>query len=153
MEIFERYRSGLARGGDQKIARGKRVSVRIDAQRGNVRSRFSACISRTSLMAQRCSERALPDSTRRWRQFGDHRSGLLYGNHRRGEHALNRLRHSAAEQFMLIDLVVNAVEIRTANDLAGVQERGALAFRDIPIALAEENGLFLAALEHFRIVG
>ena len=36
MEMFERQRSGLARGGDQKIARGKRVSIRVDAQRGNV---------------------------------------------------------------------------------------------------------------------
>ena len=50
----------------------------------------------------------------------------------------NRLRHGAAEQFVLIDLVVDAVEIRTSNDLTGVQERDALALRDVTIALAEE---------------
>jgi len=88
------------------------------------------------------SERALPASARQWRQLGDHRPGLLYRNHRRGERSLNRLRHSEAEQFVLIDLVVDAIEIRTPNDLAGVQERDALSFCDIPIALAEENGLF-----------
>ena len=54
---------------------------------------------------------------------------------------------------MLIDLVVDAVEIRTSNDLAGVEERDAFALRDVTIALTEKNGLFLAALEHFRIVG
>ncbi len=43
IEIFERQRSGLARGEDQEIARGKRVNVRIDAQ-GNVHRgvRFAA---------------------------------------------------------------------------------------------------------------
>src|ERR1700723_1879051 len=33
------------------------------------------------------------------RNYKGRRRGLLYGNHRRGEHSLNRLRHSAAEQF------------------------------------------------------
>ncbi len=31
--MFERQRAGFARGGNQEIARGKRVSVRVDAQR------------------------------------------------------------------------------------------------------------------------
>src|SRR3984957_19117894 len=104
-------------------------------------------------MAQRCSESALPASARHWRPLGDHRPALLYGNHRRGERSLNRLRHSAAEQFMLIHLVVDAVEIRTSNDLASVEERDAFALCDIAITLTQENRLFLAALEHFRIVG
>jgi hypothetical protein len=54
---------------------------------------------------------------------------------------------------MLIDLVVNAVEIRAPNDLASVEERNAFALRDVAIALTQENRLFLAALEHFRVVG
>lgn len=87
------------------------------------------------------------------RQVGDHRRGLVYGDHGRGKRSLNGLRHSAAEQFMLIDLVVNAVEIRASNDLAGVQERNALALCDVSITLAEEKRLFLAALEHLRVVG
>ncbi len=33
---FERQRSGFARGRDQKIARGTRVNIRVDAQSGNV---------------------------------------------------------------------------------------------------------------------
>ena len=54
---------------------------------------------------------------------------------------------------MLVGLVVNAVEIRASNDLAGVQESDALALCDFTVTLAEENGLFSAALEHFRVVG
>src|SRR6202034_645521 len=36
VEMFERQRSGFARGGDQKIARDKRVNIRVDAQSDNV---------------------------------------------------------------------------------------------------------------------
>src|ERR1700760_393919 len=78
---------------------------------------------------------------------------LLYRYNGRSERFTYRLRHSEAEQFVLIDLIVDAVKIRTPNDLASVKERDAFAFRDVPIALAEKDGLFLPALEHLRIAG
>jgi len=56
-------------------------------------------------------------------------------------------------EFVLVGLVMDAVEIRTPDNLAGVQEGDALSFGDFTVALAEKNGLFAAALEHFRIVG
>src|SRR6185437_14997638 len=91
------------------------------------------CISRTSLDTQ--SQR------RRWR------------SHRPGKRSANRLHRRSAEQFVLAGLVMDAVEIRTSNDLARVQERDAFPLRDVAIALTEEKGLFLAPLEHFRVAG
>jgi hypothetical protein len=68
----------------------------------------------------------------------------------RSRRPANGLRRRAAEQLVLVGLVVDAVEIRTPDDLARVQEYDALTFRHFAVTLAEKNGLFPAALEHFR---
>ena len=66
-----------------------------------------------------------------------------------GASAPDRFRHRAAEQFVLIDLVVDAVEIRTSNDLAGVQEPDAVALCDVAITLAEQSATFPGRLRTF----
>src|SRR5271156_5624542 len=56
----------------------------------------------------------------------------------RGERPAHRLRRRAPEQQVLVGFVVDAVEVRTANDGAGVEERHALLPGDLAIALADE---------------
>jgi hypothetical protein len=46
---------------------------------------------------------------------------------RRVKRATHRLRRRAREHLVLVDLVVDAIKVRASNDLAGVQERDALA--------------------------
>src|SRR5271165_4060958 len=70
-----------------------------------------------------------------------------------GERAANRLRRRAPEQLMLVGFVVDAVEVRTMNDGAGVEERNALLFGDLFEPLAEQARLLGSALEHLRIGG
>jgi hypothetical protein len=66
-EIFERQRSGLARGEHQEIARGERVNVRIDAQ-GTCPWRSGVCglgFNRASFAAQSQTRRRVSDLARR----------------------------------------------------------------------------------------
>src|SRR6185437_14746719 len=61
------------------------------------------------------------------------------------------LRRRASEQFVLIGLVVDAVEIGAPDDLARVQEGDALLFGDGAIAGAEQARFLGRAVEHFRV--
>ena len=66
---------------------------------------------------------------------------------RRVKRATHRLRRRAPEQLVLVDLVVDAVKVRASNDLAGVQERDALALCAVTTTLARQNGLFRGIAE------
>ena len=112
-----------SRAAETRRSRAASASISASTLKGNVQvgGSFAACISRTSLAAQ--SQRAALTPA------------LLYGDRRRAS-ARDRLRRGAAEQFVLVGLVVDAVEIRTSNDLAGVQERDAFALGDFAVTLA-----------------